>query len=231
MRSYADGDASPTRKYIDDFLYEQIPHLVVGKKSILEIGCGSGYLRDVLARAGFTGRYVGLDARAYWDTEKTYPFACEVVHTPFETFVTEERFDLICSITVLEHIVDDEAVTRKSKALLAPGGVEFHIMPASPSLPLYLLHGYRQYGRARLQRLFRGRSFTVTRLGGFASYLLQFFAVTIPERLTGKKLVRSRLSYSRATAIAARLDRFLPFAATMFAVIVRGDTISQEEAN
>ena len=54
--------ASPSRALTEAYLYQHLPGLLPPKQiNILDIGCGSGRMAQVLADLGYTGRYVGLD--------------------------------------------------------------------------------------------------------------------------------------------------------------------------
>jgi len=49
--------------------------------------------------------------------------------TMFETYQTDDRYDSIFIVHVLEHLLDPVAVLEKAKSLLAPGGRIFLIVP------------------------------------------------------------------------------------------------------
>jgi SAM-dependent methyltransferase len=213
---------SPGRQYIDLFLHEVLPQYVPkGTVSILDVGCGSGYIRTILANVGYTGTYTGVDVfrdRQY-DSSAHSAFENTFHEAKIENFRTDRTFDLVVSNTALEHVEDDERAVAQCNTL-AGKGVQVHIMPAFWSLFLYLWHGYRQYTPARLTRLFRGQSYTIYRIGGLGSFLLHFFYCTIPERLTGSDRLRRNARYPRLVRIAFRVDRYLPICGMFYAVIV-----------
>jgi SAM-dependent methyltransferase len=74
---------------------------------------GSGARLEALARPGPPGtiRLDGLDA---YD------------RTPFEEAGIDGPFDLVYSLSALEHVKDPEAIARRAFALLAPGGYTWH---------------------------------------------------------------------------------------------------------
>lgn len=65
--------------------------------------------------------------------------------------------DYVTALDVLEHTPDDAAVVRGFHRLLKPGGVALVTVPASMALWSdwdVVLHHYRRYSRAELERLF-----------------------------------------------------------------------------
>lgn len=222
---FSGGEAtsdSVGRQYINAFLNQELAKLTKSKAlTVLDVGCGSGYVRDMLVELGYVGEYTGLDVvRDTRYKESNSPFVSSLELIKIEECKTEKRFDLVISNTALEHIEDDVAAVRKCAEFTAPHGVQIHIVPAFCSLFAYLLHGYRQYTPKRIDLLFSGQENTVWKLGGFASFILQIFWCTIPERLTGSDRMRRTSLYRLLVRTARRLDRVLPFCSLLYAVVV-----------
>ena len=211
--------ASPGRALTEAFLYSQLPAMLPpGPIRVLELGCGSGSLTRLLAEIGYSGQYVGVDIGDRFDRtvqpgfEKT--FVCGDVHT----FQPDARFDLVISVSVLEHVPDDARLTARLDELVAPGGVQLHFVPSGWGLFVYLWHGYRQYTRASLAARFHGRAEAVS-LGGGASFLLHFLFITLGEMLLPLG-ARRRLPglYGGLLDRCLRWDRVVPMGGTMYAV-------------
>lgn len=215
---------SPMRLLVDAYLVEGLPALIGPARpiSVLDIGGGSGYVRQALAEAGYSGEYVCVDAAA--DSEfaecETPAFRASQIVAPFESFDAGRTFDLVLSVTSLEHVKDVGATLTNAQRHRAPGGVELHVVPGGWSLPCYIWHGYRQFSRGRIRVAFgsRGEGYQVVALGGLGSLLLQFLGVTVPERWLRRRL-RGRPLYARLTRWAARLDRWAPVAPLAYAVV------------
>lgn len=214
--------ASPGRKLAEAFLVFGLPqHLPPGDIDILEVGCGSGRARDLLARAGYTGRYTGLDVHDRFD--KSYgaaAFESKFHLMDAHTLNVGPRFDLIMSNSALEHIENDGELVARLRACLRPGGVQFHIVPSGAALPAYLWHGYRQYGGGALAERFTPGQTDVWTLGGLASLTAHIFWITLPEQL-GRLALRNRCAglYTATLRVAFVMDRFLGFGAPMYAVL------------
>ncbi|MGZ0190207.1 MAG: class I SAM-dependent methyltransferase, partial [Alphaproteobacteria bacterium] len=177
--------ASPGRKLAEAFMVFGLPqHLPPGEISVLEIGCGSGRARDLLARAGYTGHYTGLDVfdrfnKSHGGTAFESEFRLMDAHD----IEIAPRFDLIMSNSALEHIEDDAKLVARLRTCLRPGGVQFHIVPSGAALPAYLWHGYRQYAGRALAERFTPEQTEVWALGGLASLMAHIFWITLPEQL------------------------------------------------
>jgi SAM-dependent methyltransferase len=225
----AEGDSSSFRKLLDAYVDEQFASLAARRSSktisVLDIGCGSGYVRRTLARHGFSGTYVGVDATLdnRFAMHEVPEFRSSSLTLPIERFHTENVFDLVVSMTSFEHIEDDAIAAQVANANLARDGFALHVVPSAWCLPIYLFHGYRQYTAGRLRRLF-GKKAQIVAIGGAASYFLQFFCYTIFERLLKRGVhMRSHPSYSKWTRTAARMDRFLPFFPMVYAVRITNE--------
>lgn len=216
-----DNDHSPMRILTDAVFDDLIKEFSLEKRiDVLDIGAGSAYFRERLAQLGYHGTYTGVDVyqhRAYRDDAVT-AFNSELVISPIEEFTSEQKFHLIMSVTALEHIPDDFKAIEVAKSMQATDGIQIHIVPGFWSLFLYLLHGYRQYNRKRLGKLFAGQSYKIYRLGGLPSFLVHLFCITIPERILNAP-VRHKPFYPRLVTRALKLDRYLPICGYAFVVI------------
>ncbi len=130
----------------DGLFYEQLSHCkwyyekekeefkfakpFVFGKSLLEIGCGSGFFADI-AECSY---YVGLElnkkaARVAMD--KGHHVMCLSFAEYAESH--PESFDVVCSFQLLEHLVDPSEYFRASFRLLKPGGILITSVPSHDS--------------------------------------------------------------------------------------------------
>ena len=94
-------------------------------KRVLDMGCGAGLLCEPLARLG--ARVTGVDA-AHENIAAARAHAASMGMTIDYRIgdpraVVAERFDLICSLEVIEHVTDPAAFVRGLAAVLADGGL------------------------------------------------------------------------------------------------------------
>ena len=95
------------------------------KKKVLDIGCGEGYGTHFLA--GFAGDATGID----YSQEVIRYAQIKYIRNNLRFRVLDirslasltERFNLICSFQVIEHLADPDAFLSSIKGLLAEGGV------------------------------------------------------------------------------------------------------------
>ncbi len=218
------GIASPGRALTDTFLLQELPRLLPpGPVRVLDIGCGRGHLTSMLAKAGYHGEYVGLDVddRFTHDT-KIAGFTRRFVHGSAHDFQPDAAFDLIVSVSALEHIPDDGGLLRRLSGMLAPHGLQLHIVPSGWGLAVYLWHGFRQYTIASVERRFGQKGTAIYSMGGLAGLVLHLAAITLPESLLGLPLrYRWPAFYQRLLDFALGADRYLPVGATMLAVTWR----------
>ncbi len=110
------------------FVYEWITSLLkpLGNKlfsNMLEIGCGQGYLLDKFDVADKFGIEPSTEA-ALLASEKAH-----VRNIGYEALCDTEKYDLIISYCVIEHLENPELFLEKSNNLLADGGVMIIALP------------------------------------------------------------------------------------------------------
>jgi len=90
---------------------------------VLDVGGGTGWMPDVLKK---TNQRIGLIQIVDIDN-KAKKIAEEKGHAYFEgtieSFTTENRFQLILMLNLIEHVANPLAVLQKAESLLAPGGI------------------------------------------------------------------------------------------------------------
>lgn len=101
-------------------------HLGAGA-SVLDVGCGGGFLSNDLARAGFQVTGVDLSpeslkiAEAYDETHSVKYEVADAFNLPYP----DESFDSVTAMDFLEHIDDPEKVIREFSRVLKPHGLFF----------------------------------------------------------------------------------------------------------
>lgn len=112
------------RSYADDFLgfiRESVPRRPKAPLSLLEIGCGSGYLLGRMRDLG--ANVIGVEPGPQATLGRT-EHDIEIIQEPFlgpQQF-GERRFDVILHHCVLEHVPDPVGFLRIQRQMLTPGG-------------------------------------------------------------------------------------------------------------
>lgn len=217
------GAPSPSRLYSAHFLEAVLPHLLSSQTiDVCEIGCGSGSLCERLAALGYGGTYVGIDIADRFTRAPVPGFARSYAKADVNAWVPDRRFDLIISVSALEHIADDAALVVRLRSWLKEDGLQVHLVPSSWGLPLYLWHGYRQYSRRAIAARFARDRLTVYRLGGIASFMLHLMFITVGELLLRLDLRRRLPVAYRRLLAACRADGPLGcLPPTLYAVVER----------
>jgi 2-polyprenyl-3-methyl-5-hydroxy-6-metoxy-1,4-benzoquinol methylase len=101
--------------------------------SILEMGPAEGVMTELLATTGKALTIVE-GSRAFCDSLALRFPAARVVHSLFESFAPETRFDNIVLGHVLEHVEDPADIVRRAADWLTPRGRILAAVPNSRSL-------------------------------------------------------------------------------------------------
>lgn len=171
---------------------------------LLELGVGHGYTTKRFAE--HFARTVVVDGSAAVIARFRHEFPecpAQIVESYFETFETDERFDVIVMGFVLEHVENPELVLRHFSRYLAPGGRCFIAVPNVESMhrrlgqlagllddvmslgPGDLALGHlRQYSKASLTAQLKSAGYEVQEMEGiflkpFTTQQLQ--ALSLPE--------------------------------------------------
>jgi 2-polyprenyl-6-hydroxyphenyl methylase / 3-demethylubiquinone-9 3-methyltransferase len=95
--------------------------------TVLDVGCGAGFLSNHLARAGFQVTGVdasreSIDVAARHDTTHSARYLlADALALPF----ANGSFDVVCAMDFLEHVEDPAGAIAEMARVLKPGGVFF----------------------------------------------------------------------------------------------------------
>lgn len=95
--------------------------------TVLDVGCGGGFLSNDLALAGFkvTGVDLSLEslkvAEVYDSTRSVKYEQADAFHLPYP----DESFDVVTAMDFLEHVDDPARVIKEFSRVLKPGGLFF----------------------------------------------------------------------------------------------------------
>ena len=185
---------------------ERIVKFSTGAHSLLELGLGHGITADVFGR--HFKRHVVIDASpaVIANFRQQYPESqAEIVESYFETFDTDERFDVIVFGYILEHVADPVQILKHFRQFLAPGGRMFVTVPNAEVLNRRLGHlsgmlpdmqqmsehdlllGHKRYYTVEsLRKDVEVSGYTVKRLEGIYLKLLtthQMVSLSLDERI------------------------------------------------
>jgi SAM-dependent methyltransferase len=151
-------------------------------KSLLEVGCGTGFVLHAIRRAFPSLPLTATDALPGG-------LAVAAHRVPDATFIQQdardvepgESFDVVCVFDVLEHIPEDEEVLRRLYAATAPSGLLLITVPQHPQLWSRIddaSHHVRRYRRHELRDRVMRAGFAPLRVTSFVTVLLPLLALS-----------------------------------------------------
>ena len=186
-------DKSPPRLLSDALFnsidYENLKLQLNSNLNFFDIGCGSGKYGTLLKKISnkFFGNYTGLDLYK----NKEYPPEFNHINDTAENCFKyiDSKINFVLSHSALEHMEKDIIIIDEITKKLNENNTNFiqiHIVPASKSLWLYLLHGYRQYSKKNLSYISSQLKkkydvdTSIIPLGGKSSFWLHLRYITLP---------------------------------------------------
>jgi SAM-dependent methyltransferase len=151
-------------------------------RSMLEVGCGTGFVLAGVRQAFPEMRLVGgeLFQAGLTVAAQRVPDA-ELLELDARNLPFQDEFDVVGAFDVLEHINEDERVLAELHAALHPGGGLLVTVPQHPRLwsavDAYSQH-VRRYTRRELLAKVRRAGFELVHCTSFVSFLLPVLAAS-----------------------------------------------------
>ena len=146
-------------------------------RSLLEVGCGTGFvlsgLRDAFPALRLVGSELFPEAIEY--ARQRLPADVELVELDAREMPYDAEFDVVGAFDVIEHIADDAGVLRGMRRAVVPGGGLLVMVPQHPRLwseADELAHHVRRYTRRELVAKVEGAGFEVLQATSFVTTLM-----------------------------------------------------------
>lgn len=101
--------------------FASIAEECAGAQSVLDVGCGTGRLLQLLSAQGRI-RCAGIELNSQAADFARKSSSCEILEIPFEDFASDQKFDFITLINVFSHIPTFDALFDSLRRALKPGG-------------------------------------------------------------------------------------------------------------
>jgi SAM-dependent methyltransferase len=178
-------------------------------KSLLEIGCGTGFVLAGIAASRpqlrLSGSEAAIDGLAF--AAARVPNAA-FIQMDAQRIPFREEFDVVAAFDVIEHIEDDRSVLAELAAAAAPDGGLLITVPQHPGLwSEYDAHAghVRRYRAAELRARVVEAGFEIVRMTSFVTLLLPLMYLS---RLT-QRSARSGYDPAAELRLAPWLNRTL----------------------
>lgn len=186
--------------------------------SFLEVGCGTGFVLERVARAfpgaALTGSELFAEGLAF--ARDRIP-AARLVQLDASVMPFDAVFDVVGAFDVLEHIEDDRAVLAGMHRALHPGGRLIVTVPQHRALwseDDVRAHHVRRYRAADFRQKAEAAGFRIERMTSFVSLLL-------PAMLLSRRFKRAEGAVLRDLRQPAGIDRALAAVMAIERVAIR----------
>ena len=158
--------------------------------SMLEIGCGTGYvlsgMQRLFPKAELAGSELFVEGLAF--ARQRLGTEVQLLQMDARSLPYKEEFDVVGAFDVLEHIEDDRQVLAEMYRATKPGGGILLTVPQHPWLWSRLdeiSHHVRRYTRKELQEKVESAGFSL-------EYCCSFVSLLLPLMILSRKLRRPR---------------------------------------
>ena len=109
-------------KFLSDVIEKEIESVSTKSINVLDVGCGTGALLELLNNINPDMRRIGIELNAERAKFAKRVAKCEIYQVPIEKFSYESKFDVITIINVLSHIPSFDDLFTSIHKLIAKNG-------------------------------------------------------------------------------------------------------------
>lgn len=146
--------------------------------SVLDIGCGGGYLLHCFKEKGY-GNLQGLDPAPDCKISAKELYDIDIATATLEEYKTKNKFDLIILGSVLEHMSNIDEVVEKIKDLLNPGGFLYICVPDGDNMGAVLNEPFLEFSLEHINYFTRGSMTNLLSSRGFRN--VGFESLLVPQ--------------------------------------------------
>ena len=139
-----EGMDAETFRHFCDFANMAVTLALRAGRSILDVGCGSGWLSEYFARLGYEVKGIDISptliemsrrrvASVPYEVDHETTLRCTFAIHDIETGPLDEKFDAVICYDSLHHFEDERAVMRNIASMLDVGGVLFILEGERPA--------------------------------------------------------------------------------------------------
>ena len=136
--------------------------------SVLDIGCGGGYLLHCFKEKGY-GNLQGLDPAPDCKISAKELYDIDIATATLEEYKTKNKFDLIILGSVLEHMSNIDEVVEQIKGLLNPGGFLYICVPDGDNMGAVLNEPFLEFSLEHINYFTRGSMTNLLSSRGFSN--------------------------------------------------------------
>lgn len=171
-------------KFVDSHIRKLRPEYDKKRFSVLDVGCGAGYLLNYFKQKGYVNLQ-GLDPAPDCQRVAKELYDIEITTSLLGEYKTKAKYDLVILGSVLEHMSDLGAVIKQITKLLKQGGLLFICVPDGDNMGLILNEPFLEFSLEHINYFTRG---SLTNLLSTRGYKKIAFESLLVEKYDGYAL-------------------------------------------
>ena len=173
---YAQQLHAASFNHVDSYLEKKNPDFNKRDCSILDIGCGSGYLLHVFKKNGYENA-MGLDPAADCRRIGRELYDVEIETATLSEYDNDQKFDLILLASVLEHMSNLSEVISKLRLLIKPDGLLFITVPDGDNFGVIMNEPFLEFSLEHINFFTRNSISNLLNKNGFKNVAFESMPV------------------------------------------------------
>lgn len=152
---------SPSRFDASEYLKNNLKHLMINNKHVIDIGCGRYFALSLLENISNDFHYTGIDINLIKHIDKKNKKR-KFISADITKYKDKNKYDLALCLWVLEHIQQDSLALKNIHKLLSKNGYLLLVVPSCWTWPIeFGRHGYHYYSLTGIHSRIRESKFKI----------------------------------------------------------------------